>query len=124
MSVCWVKAGWCGHEVVIDADRKDSTTMIFNLETSCPYTKEMNKHFKEINIAEELSSRISETQTYKMASQFIPCVGCPVPSAILKSVEVLSGSYHEEGTVVKFLHFNAQPSEATAGRSRSVTFKG
>ncbi len=114
MAVCWVKAGWCGHEAVIDANKKDSNTVVFSLETSCPYTTEMHKHFKEINIAEELTSRITETQTYKMASQFIPCVGCPIPSTILKTVEVLSGSYHEEDTVIKFLHFNGQPPEAVS----------
>ena len=113
MAVCWLKAGWCGHEVVIDANKKDSDTMVFNLETSCPYTTEMHKQFKELNIAEELTNRLTETQTYKMASQFIPCVGCPVPSAILKMVEVLSGSYREEDTLIKFLHFNgSQPSDA------------
>jgi hypothetical protein len=112
MAVCWIKAGWCGHEVVIDTDKKDANTMVFSLDTSCPYLKEMHDQFKEINIQEELASRMTETRTYKMAAQFIPCVGCPVPSAMLKSVEVLSGSYHEEDTLVKFLHFNGQPPEA------------
>ncbi len=120
MAVCWVKAGWCGHEAVIDASKKDSNTIVFSLETSCPYTTEMHKHFKEINIVGELTSRITETQTYKMASQFIPCVGCPIPSTILKTVEVLSGSYHEEDTVIKFLHFNGQPPE-TVSKAKTIT---
>lgn len=108
MAVCWIKAGWCGHEAVIDANKKDSDTMVFSLETSCPYTAEMHKSFKELDIQKELGSRINETLTYRMASKFIPCVGCPIPSSILKAVEVLSGSYHEEDTMVKFLHFNGQ----------------
>jgi len=108
MAVCWIKAGWCGHEAVIDTNKNDPDTMSFSLETSCPYTTEMHKSFKELNITKELASRISETRTYQMASKFIPCVGCPIPSAILKAVEVHSGSYHEEDTVMKFLHFNAE----------------
>ncbi len=112
MAVCWIKAGWCGHEAVIDANKKDSDTMVFSLETSCPYTTEMHKSFKELNIQSELGSRINETVTYQMASKFIPCVGCPIPSYILKAVEVLSGSYHEEDTMVKFLNFNGQPHDS------------
>jgi hypothetical protein len=114
MAICWIKAGWCGHEAVIDSDKKDSDTMAFSLETSCPYITDMHKSFKELTISEELGSQLGETKTYKMASKFIPCVGCPIPSSILKSVEVLSGSYHEEDTVVKFLHFNGQPTEGAS----------
>ena len=123
MAVCWVKAGWCGHEAVIDADKKDPNTMVISLDTSCPYIKEMHHHFKELNITQELTSRINETQTYKMASQYIPCVGCPVPSAILKAVEVLSGSYHQEDTVMKFLHFTGQPPEVMP-KLKTITLKG
>lgn len=123
MSVCWVKAGWCGHEVVIDADKKDAKTVALSLETSCPYIQEMHHHFKEINILEELSCRMGETRTYKMASQHLPCPGCPTPSAILKTVEVLSGSCNEQDAVIKFLHFGGRPSSQD-GVTKSLLRQG
>lgn len=120
MSVCWIKPGWCEHELIIDANQKDSDTMDFSLETTCPYINEMHKHFKEVNIQKEMSSRMVDTRTYQVASEYLPCVGCPAPSAILKSVEVLSGTCPEADTKMKFLHFDSRMPQALS----SATSRG
>lgn len=82
--------------------------MVFTIESTCPHVIRMHKGFNEINIGDELTREISETKTYKTASRYIPCIGCPVPSAILKCVETLSGSYQEADAMIKFLHFYSE----------------
>lgn len=108
MSLCWIKAGWCGHESSIDTGKRDMATMVFTIESTCPHVRRMHRRFKEINIGEELTRRLLDTKTYTMASKYIPCIGCPVPSAVLKCVEALSGSYREEDAMIKFLHFYSE----------------
>ena len=105
MSLCWIKAGWCGHETSIDTGKRNMATMVFTIESTCPHVRRMHSRFKEINIGEELTRKIAETKTFKVASKYIPCIGCPVPSAILKCVEAVSGSYQEADSMIKFLHF-------------------
>lgn len=105
VAICWVKPGWCGYEVAIEAREPEPGTMAFTTETACPHITRMCETFKTLNIGGELSSRMTETKTYKMAAEFIPCVSCSVPSAILKTAEVLSGRYKDDDAVIKFLHF-------------------
>lgn len=105
MPVCWVKAGCCDHEVTIDAGKKDEGTVAFSLETTCPIIQKMHEQFRELDLQGELSRPMRDTTTYKMATHYLLCNGCPVPSAILKTAEVISGTHRPNGSVIKFLHF-------------------
>ena len=106
MALCWVKPGWCNYETSLDSAVKDHETMILSIETPCPHIQEFANAVREIRFREEVEKRLMDTQVYDAASRWIPCVGCPVPAAILKLVEVETGTHPTADTIIKFLHFH------------------
>lgn len=109
MALCWIKPGWCNYETTVDATVKDAGTLILSIDSACPHIQKFSDPVKEIRFYEEVERPILKTQTYQAATRWIPCVGCPVPAAILKMAEVKAGLHPEADTIIKFLHFHASP---------------
>ena len=106
MALCWVKPGWCNYETSLNSTVMDQESMILSVETVCPHIKKFADAVKEIRFREEVEKRLSDTRTYGAASQWIPCVGCPIPAAVLKLAEVEAGAHPQADTIIKFLHFH------------------
>lgn len=106
MALCWVKPGWCNYETALNSTSKDAETMVLSIDTACPHVRDLAKSVGEIRYREEIKKPLLLTHTYEAASRWIPCVGCPVPAAILKLAEVEAGAHPEADTIIKFLHFH------------------
>lgn len=106
MAVCWVKPGWCNYETTLSSTPKDAETMVLSIDSPCPHIQKFADSVTEIRFRDEVQKPLLLTQTYNAATRWIPCVGCPVPAAILKLAEVEAGAHPEADTIIKFLHFH------------------
>lgn len=62
-----------------------------SIESDCPNIQKMAGELKSIDAFKEIFSRAVNTTAYQLASKHCPHPGCPVPSGILKAVEVAVG---------------------------------
>ncbi|MPW24571.1 hypothetical protein GC105_02030 [Alkalibaculum sp. M08DMB] len=91
MSTAIVKPGVCGIESKIVVRKKDRRTMDITIETKCPYIKKMEKDLDGINGSNECFNKFSASKVYELADQHCKHLACPVPSGIIKALEVEAG---------------------------------
>jgi hypothetical protein len=103
MASLWVKAGICGNEVVIKAEKVTPIKIKLTFETSCEHVIALAEELKEINIGEEMSSPMNETMVYKLATKHLCRNSCIVPAAILKAIEVTAGLFLPESSAIEFV---------------------
>ena len=85
-----VKAGVCGKTSRIIAEPgEDGMSVIVRIETDCPM---VGKNPVPVVIPwEEVGAPFSESNVYAWATENIRHTACPVPSGIIKSIEVAGG---------------------------------
>ena len=87
-----VMSGICGMITEIRATSDDHTSMV-NLEinTRCESIQKLADDLKMVNPVEEISFSGDGPKTMRMAAKHCKHAACPVPSGIVKAVEVASG---------------------------------
>ena len=85
-------SGICGMITEIRATSDDQSGMV-NLEinTRCENIQKLAGDLKTVNPIEEISFRGDGPKTLRMAAKHCKHSACPVPSGIVKAVEVASG---------------------------------
>ena len=86
-----IKPGICGLESIIFVDADENADVNIKIESQCPHIKNMEKEFKEINGYEECFTKFDSSKIYKAASKYCRHIACPVPSGIIKGIEVACG---------------------------------
>ena len=87
-----VMSGICGMITEIRATADDTSGMV-NLEinTRCENIQKLAGDLKAVNPMEEISFSGKGPKTLRMAAKHCKHAACPVPSGIVKAVEVASG---------------------------------
>lgn len=70
--------------------RRDYTVSI-KIDSQCPSIKKLAEELKEVDGFQECFKKISSSEVYKLSEGKIKHLSCPVPSAILKTIEVECG---------------------------------
>ncbi len=91
MTEVTVNPGICGLKTVIKVKSDDMQMANVEICTDCPNIKPMEEELKELDAYAECFSKICDSETYKLANKYCRHNSCPVPSAILKAVEVECG---------------------------------
>lgn len=86
-----VHSGICGFVTRIKAESNDMQNVSLTIESDCPDVQKLAGELLSLDAFKEILSRAVNTTTYQLASRFCPHPGCPVPSGILKAVEVAVG---------------------------------
>ena len=88
MSECevTVHAGVCNMTTVIRAKPNDDMTVSIEIDSNCPMVKKTP--VPTLVPWEEIGLPMSQSAIYKWASENIGHTACPVPCAVLKSIEV------------------------------------
>lgn len=86
-----VKAGVCGKTTKITTKQNDDgMTVLVSIETDCPMVGK-NPLPTDIVSWEEVGAPFNESKVYAWATENIRHTACPVPSGIVKSIEVAGG---------------------------------
>ena len=86
-----VNAGVCGFHTVVKVDSEDMQVALIEIATECPNLKPLEQELKEVDGFEECFSKLGDSTVYDLAKKYCKHAACPVPSAILKGIEVACG---------------------------------
>ena len=87
-----VTSGICGMITEIRATSQDRTGMVnLDINTRCENIQNLAAELKVVNPIEEISFDGNAPKTLRMAAKHCKHTACPVPSGIIKAIEVASG---------------------------------
>lgn len=84
-------AGVCGFTSIIRVQKKDDFKAEVKISSPCEMVKKMSSELKELDWTGSITRQMQDSQVYKTADKHITHAACPVPSAILKAIEVEFG---------------------------------
>ena len=96
-----INPGICGFESTIFVDADENADVNIKIDSQCPHIKNMEKELKEINGYKECFTKFDSSQVYKSAVKHCKHIACPVPSGILKGIEVACGLALPKEVVIK-----------------------
>ena len=97
-----VMSGICGMITEIRATLQDSSGMVhLDINTRCDGIKALAGELKVVDPKEEMSFDGVGPQTLRMAAKHCKHTACPVPSGIIKAIEVASGQELPKDAVIE-----------------------
>jgi hypothetical protein len=88
MVMAKVDAGICGFKTIIKATPKERQIVEISMQTECPSLKPMAEELKEVDAYKECFAKVGESPVFQLARKYCKHAACPVPTAIIKEVEV------------------------------------
>ena len=86
-----VTSGICGFKTRIKAEKAEGRQIRVSLESDCEMIMKMQEDVAELDMMAAAFTRFLENPVYKSASRCLKHVACPVPSGIIKALEVEAG---------------------------------
>ena len=105
-----VEPGACGLKVVIEAELDDKKRLNLNFISACKLVTGMNDEMKDINWKKGIFAKMLDSYIYKVCSEHLKHADCPVPSAILKTVQVLVDAAVEQEVSMKIIKVREEES--------------
>lgn len=87
MAKAEVHAGICGFKTTIETQMNGKTCRV-SIHSDCKAIQRMAAELNEVDPYQEISFRRSTPQTMEMAAKYCSHAACPVPSGIIKAIEV------------------------------------
>ncbi len=102
MTTVIVNPGACGFEVTIVAEKQPDGKIAVSLDTEC---ETMKKMLEDISLLDKrvVFAKFQNNPVYLAASKHLKHAACPVPSAILKAVEVEAGLNVAKDAAIAFV---------------------
>jgi hypothetical protein len=89
MAKAEINAGICGHVTTVETTM-DGKMCKVNITSPCKAIQKIAEELPEVNPMQEISSKRATPQTLQMGLKHCFHAACPVPSGIIKAVEVAS----------------------------------
>jgi hypothetical protein len=86
-----VDAGACGFKVDIEATTEDMQHIKLDIQTECPNFAKFTEEIKEVDAFDEIEPDSVNGKILNLWPKYLHCSACPVPSGIIKAVEVAAG---------------------------------
>ncbi len=85
-----INPGACGMPAEVEIEKKDGKTYILRISSECEMVMKLGKEIPELTMMDAFK-KIFENPVYKKGATCLRHVACPVPSGILKALEVEAG---------------------------------
>ncbi len=100
MATVIVQSGSCGYSVTITAEKGTDKKVSISIQTECEMIKKMEGDLQGLDRLTVLTG-FHHNPVYASAARHLKHVACPVPSAILKAIEVEAGlNIAKDATIV------------------------
>ncbi|MCR4436486.1 MAG: hypothetical protein QHH06_11565 [Clostridiales bacterium] len=86
-----VNPGICGFHTTIRVTAQGKQNVKIDFATTCPSMKPLEEELKEANGIKECFAKVGESNIYQICRKYCKHAACPVPSAIIKGIEVACG---------------------------------
>ena len=83
-----VFAGACGFTSVVKATRIDKKHVSVKIISACEMLRKMNDDLKLLDWRRDLFCNIRDSVVYRSADKYLMHTDCPVPSAIIKVIQI------------------------------------
>ena len=90
MASAEIDSGICGFCTTVHTTM-DGRTVKLEFESSCGHVRKLAQHLTEVEPYGEISFRGEGPVTLRLAAEHLQHPACPVPSGILKAIEVEAG---------------------------------
>jgi len=90
-AVVKVDAGICGHTATITAEKTSGYNVQVRIESDCPHVQKIASEPLEVDGVKQIGLRGGLPSLLEGAYACCAHAACPVPSAIIKAVEVAAG---------------------------------
>lgn len=97
-----VSPGACGMESTIEVEKKDSGTYSVKIGSDCEMVVKLGEEITELTMM-DVFKRLLDNPVYTRAATCLKHVACPVPSAILKALEVEAGLNVPKDVSIRFV---------------------
>lgn len=88
MATINVQPGICGMKSVIHAESDDGQTCRLTIDTPCDAVQALVADLQEVDGFSAAFSNFADNPVYQAAGRHFKHAACPLPSAIIKAVEV------------------------------------
>lgn len=85
-----IQPGACGMEVIVEVGQKDKKTFGVTIESECPMAERLGRELGTLDMMDAFK-RLQENPVYVKGAACIKHAACPVPSGVLKALEVEAG---------------------------------
>lgn len=103
MAIAFIEAGICGFTTRVSATQKDGFQVSITIESDCPSVQAFATRLTTVDPIREISYRGDGPQILAAARETLPHPACPVPSAVIKCVEVATGLALPKDAGIKFV---------------------
>ena len=100
--VC-VDAGVCKMRTLITAKDNGMGLIELDIKSDCPNILQMSWKLEPMSPYAEVEAEFSKSTIYKLANDAIPHTACPVPSAMVKALEVAGDLGLKRGVTIEFV---------------------
>ncbi|HBX69912.1 MAG TPA: hypothetical protein DEH25_11185 [Chloroflexi bacterium] len=83
-------AGNCGFSTQVEAEMQGKVCQL-SITSECKAITRLAENLPEVNPYQEISFRRALPQTYEKSIEYCSHAACPVPSGIIKAVEIAAG---------------------------------
>jgi hypothetical protein len=90
MAKAEIFAGICGFNTTVHA-HQNGEVVDLEIHSECKAIQKLAEHLTQVDPWHEISSRRALPQTLEMGIKYCTHAACPVPSGIIKAVEVEAG---------------------------------
>jgi hypothetical protein len=91
MAIVRIVPGPCGMQTRIQAEADEGYQVTFTIASDCEHIQKLAAELGEVSALEELRCPMTQTTPYQLADRFFLHASCPVPSAMVKAMEVAAG---------------------------------
>jgi len=106
--VC-VDAGVCKMKTIITATANEMGLVELDIKSDCPYILKMSWRLEPISPYAEVESEFYKSEVYKLAQEApIPHTACPVPSAMIKAIEVAGDLGLKRDVSIRFIEDDSE----------------
>lgn len=86
-----VSAGICGFSAVIKAKKDDNDKIDLKITSPCEMIAKLGEELKSVDWTQAVTRYLTQSEVYRASNKHVFHAACPVPSAILKAIEVEAG---------------------------------
>jgi len=91
MATVTVSPGICGFTSTITATVDDMYNVEITIDSPCAKIQELAGQIAELSAFDEIRKPITESAVYQAAAAGRCHTACPIPSAVIKAIEVAAG---------------------------------
>jgi len=96
-----ISPGACGFVTAVTVRKKGGKAYAVSVETECETVRKLGEAVAELNMM-DCFTRFVDNPVYRKASSTLKHASCPIPSGILKTLEVEAGMSVRKDVTMKF----------------------